>query len=708
MKKQLLLIVMFLLPMLTWAEKVEIDGIYYNLINATAEVTSHPTKYTGNVVIPESVTYDNVNYSVKSIEGNAFYNCKDLTSVTIPNSITIIREGAFSSCDNLTAVYITDIAAWCEITFLSNESNPLYYANHLYLNGVEIKDLTIPSSVKSIRNYTFYGFSGLNMVTIPNGVTSIGYQAFAGCASLTSVTIPSSVTIIRWCAFGGCTSLASITIPNSVTTIEESAFSCTGLISVTIPNSVTSIGELAFASCSNLTSITIANSVTSIGWGAFQNCSNLTSIIMSNSVMSIENQTFSGCSSLTSITIPNNVISIGKNAFSSCSSLTSVTIPNSVISIGERAFYQCYGLASITIPNSVTTIEERAFSSSGLTAVTIPNSVENIGKYAFSSCSSLTSATISNGVKSIENGAFSGCSGLTSITIPNSVTSIGDGVFYRCSSLTSVTIGNGIESIGAEAFASCRKNADIQGLRNIYCYAVNVPSTNLNAFNETYIEYVTLHVPAESVNAYKAAEPWKNFKEIVELQAAMADDNYLHLATIDIYPGETKEVQMLLTNANTVAAIQGKIKLPAGLSFVKKANGKVDANNIDSRSEDFTLSCAVQDDGSMTFAHYSADGFNYMGNNGGIFSFKIKADENAQLGSYYVNLTGVVLSIDGVGYDIPDRTSTLNITGSSGIAPIDNGELRIDHYYTLDGQKLVGTPTKKGVYIVNGRKVVVK
>ena len=210
------------------------------------------------------------------------------------------------------------------------------------------------------------------------------------------------------------------------------------------------------------------------------------------------------------------------------------------------------------------------------------------------------------------------------------------------------------------------------------------------------------------INRYILMRPAPALESLRAPRAAVTDDNYLHLATIDINPGETKEVELLMTNANAVAAAQGNIKLPAGLSFVTKANGKVDAKNINARSEDFTLSCAIQDDGSMTFAHYSADGFNYMGNNGGIFSFKIKADENAQSGSYNVNLMGVVLSVEGVGYDIPDRTSTLNITGSSGIAPIDNGELRIDNYYTLDGQKLDGTPTKKGVYIVNGHKVVVK
>ena len=188
--------------------------------------------------------------------------------------------------------------------------------------------------------------------------------------------------------------------------------------------------------------------------------------------------------------------------------------------------------------------------------------------------------------------------------------------------------------------------------------------------------------------------------------APITDTNYLHLATINLKPGETKEVEMILTNDNTVSAAQGNIKLPEGLSFVTKSNGRVDAKNINDRSEDFTLSCAIQDDGSMTFAHYSADGYTYEGNEGGIFTLKVKADENIAVGNYDVALTGVVLSINGVGYDIPNRTSTVTIVGTTGINSVDNGELKIDNWYSIDGKKLAGEPKEKGVYIRNGRKVI--
>jgi Ca2+-binding EF-hand superfamily protein len=158
---------------------------------------------------------------------------------------------------------------------------------------------------------------------------------------------------------------------------------------------------------------------------------------------------------------------------------------------------------------------------------------------------------------------------------------------------------------------------------------------------------------------------------------AIDNDNYLHLANIDIKPGETKSITMLLTNTSEVSAVQGNIKLPEGVSFVTKANGRLDVSNIDGRSEDFTLSCALQADGSMTFAHYSADGFAYEGNEGGIFTFKIKADYNAEPGTYNVKLSEVVLSINGIGYDIDDRTSQLNVIDKLSKCDV-NGDGKVD------------------------------
>ena len=239
-------------------------------------------------------------------------------------------------------------------------------------------------------------------------------------------------------------------------------------------------------------------------------------------VTSISEDAFWYCWGLTSVTIPNSVTSIGDNAFRRCSDLKSVTIGNSVTSIGEGAFFECSGLTSVTIPNSVTSIGDLAFDGcSGLTSVTISNSVTSIGKNAFCGCSGLTSVTIPSSVTSIDVHAFSGCSGLTSVTIPSSVTSIGDYAFSGCISLTSVTIPNSVTSIGKQAFVKCEM------LLDVYCQAEKLRNntgsgeglyTSPDAFKDSYPEYMTVHVPAASIEAYRSTEPWSLFKEVVALE----------------------------------------------------------------------------------------------------------------------------------------------------------------------------------------------
>ena len=270
MKKLFLSTLLLALPLLASAYSIAVENadgvtIYYNYYNNGTELEVTQGGYSGVVNIPEEVAYMGRTRKVTSIGYKAFYFCRNLTSVTIPNSVTSIGNSAFSYCSGFTSV-------------------------------------TIPNSVISIGNSAFSYCSGLISVNIPNSVTSIGDGTFYSCTGLISVTIPNSVTSIGNQAFSGCSGLISVNIPNSVTSIGDGTFySCTGLISVTIPNSVTSIGNQAFSGCSSLTSVTIPNSVTSIG-----------------------NKAFSFCSRLISVTIPNSVTSIGDRAFYECNGLTSV------------------------------------------------------------------------------------------------------------------------------------------------------------------------------------------------------------------------------------------------------------------------------------------------------------------------------------------------------------------------------------------------
>ena len=155
---------------------------------------------------------------------------------------------------------------------------------------------------------------------------------------------------------------------------------------------------------------------------------------------------------------------------------------------------------------SVTSIGECAFEDcSSLTAITIPEGVTSIENEAFRGCSSLTAITLPEGVTSIGEWAFSGCSGLTAITLPEGVTSIRYDAFSSCSSLTTIVLPKSVEYISSGAFADCSE------LTDVYCYAETVPGTEADAFDGSYIEYATLHVPASAMNSYKTTAPWSGF-----------------------------------------------------------------------------------------------------------------------------------------------------------------------------------------------------
>ncbi|MBP1532723.1 MAG: leucine-rich repeat protein, partial [Ruminococcus sp.] len=351
-----------------------------------------------------------------------------------------------------------------------------------------VTSVTIPNSVTSIGNSSFSGCSGLTSVTIPNSVTSIANNAFNGCSGLTNVTIPNSVTSIGDGAFASCTGLASVTIPNSVTSIANNEFNgCSGLTNVTIPNSVTSIGDGAFAGCNGLTSVTLPNSVTNIGINAFANCSNLASVTFTpgtaNNTLSIGEEAFDSTKEDAKVAYANgentNKLFDGTNKITTDTLLTDIQGKT----LTWKADVQTWtsGNCTVTLDSAGTlTVSKTEGAENGnmanyssfsnrpwnnvrdqITSVVIENGVTSIGQNAFRLCQNMINVAIADTVTGIEESAFYGCTGLTSVTLPNSVTTIGGGAFEECGGLTNITIPNSVTTIKSYAFHKCSNLANV-------------------------------------------------------------------------------------------------------------------------------------------------------------------------------------------------------------------------------------------------------
>lgn len=434
-------------------------GIYYRLTespNRATVVKSQETKYTGTIVIPETVTHNGQTYDVYAIDEEAFINCSSLQEITIPRTVSYIGGHAFKGCQNLKVVNYN--ASNC-LTASKRKENKIYSA---FEDCTAIQQINFGNDVVSIPSYLFWGCTGLTEITIPENVKSIGGAAFIDCTSLTTLNFNAAKCLSMYSREGAKiipafvnASISDIHFGMLVSTIPDYAFFGNKTItSITIPETVTMIGGAAFRECPNLTSVifnaeqcTVAHMIDGQNIVPSFNNDAISHIQFGNKVTAIPDFLFWGCRGITDIILPENLESIGMSAFFGCTSLRAVTIPESVERIGGRAFANCHNLNTIYF-NAINCVNLTSFENDKpIPAFTNP---------------AITAVIFGSEVRRIPDNAFAGCNSLRAISIPETVEYIGYRAFADCRSIETVTIPTHVTSIGGQAFSGCNNLHTVQ------------------------------------------------------------------------------------------------------------------------------------------------------------------------------------------------------------------------------------------------------
>ena len=504
----------------------EKNGIYYKVEGDQAVVTYCNTtynSYSGSVIVPSRVERNGVLYPVTSIGPRAFRNCLNLTHVTLPDGLESIGEQAFANCLNLeridlpkhlktigeyafeecsalrtvsipaslqrveakafhqcealNEVLVEDLTPWYNIYFEEFTSNPLYFAHHLIVDGTPVEHLEVPGTVTEIGRFTFTGLSELKTLVLDEGVKTVGGGAFAYCDGLLSVVMSETTTQLGNSAFFGCSNLEHLKLSDALTYIGATAFgACSSLKHFTMPQSLVTIGEKAFASCTALSSVQVNPALRSVGVDAFLSCENLVQVDIANLEdwcrISFGNEYSSP-------------LKLSHHLYLNGQEVTDVHIPSSITRVGDYSFAGALQIESVTVGDQVT----------------------SIGMNAFGSCKGLKQVSVGRQVKSIGSRAFGFCSALERVALGDAVNTVADSAFFFCSALKHVTLGSSVKSIGRMTFFMCNK------VDTIVCKAMTPPAVNATSSFDNYKSL--LIVPKGCENAYKSANIWKRFSNIV-------------------------------------------------------------------------------------------------------------------------------------------------------------------------------------------------
>ncbi|MBR5117982.1 MAG: leucine-rich repeat domain-containing protein [Muribaculaceae bacterium] len=483
------------------------------------------------------------------ISKGMFKSCDCLRYVYLPRDVRLIGDEAFYNCTKLE-----------EVRFVGR-SKVRSIGNEAFRNCHNLTRINLPESVESLGDQCFSGCSNLRRIELPSTLLSIGNEAFSD-VPLTSIKLPGGLTFMGSKAFDD-TKITSLYLPkylevengdfgslpklkefqvergNRYYTVEDGVLydiKGTTLLcypkaktgAFTVPSGVTALQHDAFAGNSSISSVTFPNSLQSIGSKAFYNCTSLRKVVIPESVTSIEASAFSGCSKMSTATINAAIKSLSSNAFRDCGALQSVVLPLSLEKIGDSAFENCKSLQDVEFGNYLAVIEKEAFKKCGFVQLELPEGINKIGENAFRDCKQMTTIILPSNLNVLEKELFRGCERLVSVSLPSQLTTIGENAFRDCKQLPSVELPEGLTTIANNAFRGTSLTlltlpASIQSLgekivekckmQSITCLAVTPPALKKISEKKT-----PLYVPASSVEAYKRAKSWKDFKNILPIE----------------------------------------------------------------------------------------------------------------------------------------------------------------------------------------------
>lgn len=353
-----------------------------------------------------------------------------------------------------------------------------------YLGNRDIKEISLPGTIKKIANQTFMNCKNLQTVWLGEGISYVSNEMFYNCTALQNVSLPNSLQYISTTAFRGCTSLKSIQLPESLDSLGDYVFlDCESLSNIVLPKSLHAIGHSCFSGCNELSTIKVspANPYFSTDGKAIFNKDKtvlyttipLTSYNIPSTVRELESYAFSAQTDMTSITMPEGLTSIGRSAFSSCYKLEQLVIPSTVRSIDAGAFHGCSALNKINIPQGIKSLADGVLSNSGIKTLDIPSSVNYIGERAFSKCKSLLSINLPDGLTLLNYGLFEECEQLSDIQIPSTVTTIKEDAFNGCKALKTITLPASLSTLENEPYSGSGIFSGCSALKSILVEAGN-------------------------------------------------------------------------------------------------------------------------------------------------------------------------------------------------------------------------------------------